>query len=77
MDAASGEIIVTITDDGRLFECAVAKVGAQREERWLLIDSDSRLHIGPAWCGDLPEPQLRSLVNDWWRTIKRRNAWPR
>lgn len=77
MDAAGDEIIVTITDDGRLFECAVAEVGARREQRWLLIDSDSQLHIGPAWCGDLPEPQLRSLVNDWWRTAKRGNGPPR
>jgi len=72
MDAPSDDFIVTTTDDGRTFQCSVAKVGAEREERWVLIDTDRQLHIGPAWRGDVPESQLRTLVNEWWQTRKKR-----
>jgi DNA-binding sugar fermentation-stimulating protein len=65
------DFIVTTTDDGRMFHCSVAKIGAEREQRWVLIDTDRQLHIGPAWSNDMPEPQLRKLVNEWWRTRKR------
>ena len=71
MDASSDDFIVTTTDDGRVFQCSVAKVGAEREQRWVLIDTDRQLHIGPAWRGDMAEPQLRTLVNEWWHTMKR------
>ena len=77
MSTTSDDIILTITDDGRVFECAVAQVGSEREERWLLIDSNRQLHIGPAWFGDLPEPELRALVNAWWQTNKTRTAPPK
>ena len=71
MDASSDEFIVTTTDDGRMFQCSVAKIGAEREQRWVLIDTERQLHIGPAWNGDVPEPQLQKLVNEWWRVRKR------
>lgn len=71
MDASSDEFIVTTTDDGHMFHCSVVKVGAEREQRWVLIDTQRLLHIGPAWSGDLAEPQLRMMVNDWWKTRKR------
>jgi len=74
MDASSDDFIVTTTDDGRVFQCSVAKVGAEREQRWVLIDADRQLHIGPAWRGDMPEPQLRKMVNEWWRVTKRRQG---
>jgi len=74
MDASSDDFIVTTTDDGRVFQCSVAKVGAEREQRWVLIDADRHLHIGPAWRGDMPEPQLRKMVNEWWRVTKRRQG---
>jgi hypothetical protein len=62
MDELSDDFIVTTTDDGRVFQCSVAKVGADREQRWVLIDTERQLHIGP---------QLRKLVNEWWQTRKR------
>jgi hypothetical protein len=71
MDAIRDDFIVTTTDDGRIFQCSVAGVGAKREQRWLLIDANRELHIGPAWLGDVPEPQLRTMVNEWWLARKR------
>jgi hypothetical protein len=74
MDASSSDFVVTTTDDGREFQCSVAKIGGAREQRWVFIGTDRQLHIGPAWNGDVPAPQLRALVNEWWRTQKRREA---
>jgi hypothetical protein len=71
MDELSDDFIVTTTDDGRVFQCSVAKVGADREQRWVLIDTERQLHIGPAWSSGTREPQLRKLVNEWWQTRKR------
>ena len=71
MEASSDDFIVTTTDDGRKFQCSVAKIGAEREQHWIFIDTERLLHIGPAWSGDVPEPQLRNLVNEWWKTRKR------
>jgi len=74
MDASSSDFVVTTTDDGREFQCSVAKIGGAREQRWVFIGTDRQLHIGPAWNGDVPAAQLRALVNEWWRTRKRREA---
>jgi len=66
----SSEGYIVSTDDGWTFYCAVAEVGAARERRWIFIGASRQLHVGPQWTGLLLEPQLRRLVNDWWRSVR-------
>ena len=68
-DPGDQAFIVT-TDDGRMFQCSVESIADTQQPRWIFIDTNQVRYVGPPWPGVTLEPELRRLVNDWWREKK-------
>ena len=59
------------TADGYVFRCFVQPVGERLHRRWVFADADGKYHVGPVFERQLSEPQVQSLVAEWWEETKR------